>query len=96
MRFEAWAFLKFGFCTVVFLGLTDCMHIWYERYRKRIKSREINEVVFVMSNSLSCCRHSEKDIEIVKKCQNPHCKAKLSHKIVNHINSANHLICVAM
>lgn len=60
-----------------------------------IASRPIHEVAFVMSDALPCCRHAESR-ETVRKCRNPHCKAKLSHKIIEHIDSAKHLICIAM
>lgn len=36
------------------------------------------------------------DIDNIQKCNNPHCKAKLSRKIIEHIDSAKHLICIAM
>lgn len=55
----------------------------------------MNEVAFVMSDGLPCCPHSI-DINIIDGCRNPHCKAKLSQKIIRQIDSAKHLICIAM
>lgn len=95
MKFELATILKFGFCTAAILLSTDLLHLWYVRQKNRVRKQAINEVAFMMSNSLTCCSHST-DIKIIQKCRNPHCKAKLSRKIIEHINSANHLICIAM
>lgn len=95
MKFELKTLLKFGFCTAAILLSTDLLHLWYVRQQNRVRKQAINEVAFVMSNALPCCPHST-DIKTIKKCRNPHCKAKLSRKIIEHIDSAKHLICIAM
>lgn len=94
MNFGIATFMKYGFSTVAFIVFID--HL-YERYilRKRFRSLPLNEAVFVMSNTLTCCSHTE-NLKIINDCKNPHCKAKLSRKIIEHIDSAKHLICVAM
>lgn len=63
--------------------------------KNHIAQRPIHEVAFIMSDGSPCCRHTESE-EIVKNCRNPHCKAKLSYKIIEHIKSAKHLICLAL
>lgn len=95
MRFNLASILKFGFSTAVILFAADGLYLYYEARKKHIAQRPINEVAFVMSNDLPCCRHTESR-GTVERCRNPHCKAKLSHKIIEHIKSAKHLICIAM
>lgn len=93
MRLEIAPVLKLGFFASAFLLSTDLLIGWYLRQKNR--SPRLNEVVFVMSNALPCCPHTA-DVEAIKKCRNPHCKAKISRKIIDHIDSAKHLICIAM
>lgn len=81
--------------TAVLFGAAVALERFYEARKNFVASRPIHEVLFVMSDGLPCCRHSERT-EIVRNCRNPHCKAKLSHKIIEHIDSAKHLICIAL
>lgn len=90
--------VKYGIATAFVLavfGAVDILHLYYVKRKNHIAKRPIHEVVFVMSNGLPCCGHTE-DRNIVQNCRNPFCKAKLSHKIIDHINEAKHLICIAM
>ncbi|XP_031625226.1 mitochondrial cardiolipin hydrolase-like [Contarinia nasturtii] len=93
MRLEITGIMKFGLLASTLLVSTDLLIGWYLRQKNR--SPRLNEVFFVMSNALSCCPHTAKE-DAIKKCPNPHCKAKLSRKIIEHIDSAKHLICIAM
>lgn len=95
MKFEVGKFLKYGFFTAVLVLSTDVFYMLYERQQKRIASRPVHEVTFIMSDGLRCCDFRA-NIKTLDKCQNKHCKGKLVHKIIQHINSANHLICIAM
>lgn len=91
--------IKYGMPVVWLVGglvvSADALYLYLNNRKKRALQHSVNEVSFVMSDSLPCCKHSEIK-RIVQNCVNPHCKAKLSHKIVKHIDSAKHLICVAM
>lgn len=95
MKFEVMTLIKYGLLTAAMVISIDKL---YEIFILRKKSHwrgPLNEVVFVMSNALPCCPHTA-DIDTIKKCRNPHCKAKLSRKIIDLIDSAQHLICIAM
>lgn len=93
MKFEVTTVLKFGVFVTALLLSTDVLYAWYLRQKNR--PPRLNEVFFVMSNALPCCPHTA-DVKVIQKCRNPHCKAKLSRKIIEHIDSAKHLICIAM
>lgn len=87
--------LKFVAYTAAIFAAADSLHWYYQRQKKRIPRPSIQENIFIMTDAIPCCAHSV-DIREVEACINPHCKAKLSHKIIGHINSAKHLICIAM
>lgn len=87
--------LKFGVSAVAVIATADMLYLYYVLRKNLIARTPINEVAFVMSDALPCCKHTE-NTETVKKCTNPHCKAKLSNKIIEHIDSSKHLICIAM
>lgn len=93
MRIEVLTFLKYGLFASALLLSTDVLYSLYLRQKNRLP--RLNEVNFVMSADLPCCAHTS-DVEVIKKCRNPHCKARLSRKIIEHIDSAKHLICIAM
>lgn len=85
-----------GFSAVaIIFGAAEAVNRLTAAYKNYVVSRPIHEVAFVMSDALPCCRHAESK-KTVRNCKNPHCKAKLSHKIIEHIDSAKHLICMAM
>lgn len=93
MGFGVADFLRYGLLASALMLSADFLYAWYLQQKNR--SPQLNEVFFVMSTALSCCSHTA-DPKVIKKCRNPHCKAKLSRKIIEHINSAKHLICLAM
>lgn len=75
----------------------DVQHLNYVYRKNHIAQLPVNDVAFVMGDGLSFCEHEHTDNrETVKICENPLCKAKLSHKIIGHIESAKHLVCIAM
>lgn len=95
MRFGL-ASIAGGFSAVaIIFGAVEAVNRLTAACKNYIASRPIHEVAFVMSDALPCCRHTESR-ETVRNCKNPHCKAKLSHKIIEHIDKAKHLICLAM
>lgn len=79
----------------VFLSV-DLYFILRERQRKRIESNEIIEAFFLLSDSSQCHELNAMDISKSINCKNGNCKAKLLHKIINHIDNAKHLICIEM
>lgn len=92
---EFWTIIKHTLYWASLLGSLDLLFIIYERQRKRMAQRPIADADFIMSNNLPCCPTTISESNL-KKCINPHCKAKLSHKIINHIDSAKTILCVAM
>lgn len=96
LSFGVSTFLKLGIGSGILLLSVDLLFIVYERQKKRLQQREIKEVCFLMSNRLPCCHHSNDVDSQLLNCKNDHCKGKLSNKIIQHIESANHLICIAM
>lgn len=96
MKFEITTILKYGLITAaMFMSIDKLIEVYFLRKKSHKISNPLNEVFFVMSNALPCCPHTA-DIKTVNNCKNPHCKAKLSKKIIGHIDSAKHLICIAM
>lgn len=94
MKFEISAVLKYGLYAAAILLSTELLCSWYVRQRNRISHRPVHEVYFMMSNQKYCCSYS--NTKKYTKCPNSYCKAKLSHKLIEHINSAKHIICIAM
>lgn len=95
MRFAIGNVLKYGLPAIGLLLSIDLLHLYYFYRKDYIASRPIHEVAFIMSDGLPCCTHYENPTTI-ENCENPHCKAKVSNRIINHIHSAKHLICIAM
>lgn len=95
MKIQITAALKLVACTAA-MSLTVSSLGWlYKSLKKRIPRQSINEVVFIGSDVNPCCPLNA-NIRQVEGCQNAHCKAKLLHKMIDHIDSAKHLICIAM
>lgn len=95
MNLEISGIIKFGFYTAAILLTTDVLFSWYVRQRNRLSQAPINEVHFMMSNDITCCSSKPND-KRPNNCKNPNCKTKLMRKIIQHIDSAKHMICIAM
>lgn len=95
MRFTIWKLLTVGVSSLAIFAATDVLYLYYIHRKNHIEKRAVHDVAFVLSDGLPCCKHTENK-ETVQKCENPHCKAKLSHRIIKEIDSAKHLICIAM
>lgn len=92
---------KWVFGGAIFLASIEILHCWWRINKRNRIPLHINEVFFVMSNqsgdNLRCfCNVYQTNMQQATACPNPHCKAKLLNKIVAHMNSAQHLICIAM
>lgn len=67
---------------------------WYQHQKKCQQS--VDETFFTMMRESECCYINDKNMKKIERCKNRFCMSKLMLKIIDHIDSAQSLICIAM
>lgn len=84
----------------VYWRCTDLLGLFNDDRRKKklqaIAEPALNETFFVMSTMEQCHRAIQYREPSVAKCPTLHCRAKLTKRLIEHIDNAKHLLCICL